>query len=145
MAEKLNEIVGIDDPEAYSLEMFKAKSDLGNIPVIELIKLDYKIFDFKDGKYGIGVMETTDVDYALNRKEEILSGLRKVKERDGLRAVYFVVVDILNSEAFVLSSDKKARELFKRLFSAEEKDGGILFVKGLVSRKKQIVPRFEKM
>ena len=145
LTKRLNEIAGIDNLEAYSLEMFKAKSDLGDMPVDELIKLDYKVFEFKDGKYGIGVMETTDVDYALKRKDEILEGLKGIKEGDDLKAVYFVVVDILNSEAFVLSSDEEAKNLFKGLFSAEEREKGVLFVKGLVSRKKQMIPRFEKM
>ncbi len=140
----LNEIVGVDDLEKFSLEMFNAKSDLGDIDVEELIKLDYKIFDFKDGKYGIGVMETTNVDYGLQRKEEISQKLAEIKKSDGLRAVYFTIVDILNEKSFTLYSDEEAKELFLKLFSAEDQEG-VLFVDKLVSRKKQIVPVFEGM
>jgi manganese-dependent inorganic pyrophosphatase len=47
MIERLNEIAGIEDLEKFSLEMFDAKSDLGDISVEELVKLDYKVFEFK--------------------------------------------------------------------------------------------------
>ena len=144
LVKKLNEIVQIEDLEKLSLEMFNAKSDLGDISVEELIKLDYKTFDFKDGKYGIGVMETTNVDYGLNRREEIFAKLAEIKEKDGLKAVYFTIVDILNEKSYTLYSDDEAKELFMKLFKAEDQDG-ILFVDKLVSRKKQIVPVFEGM
>ncbi len=142
LVEKLNEIVGLEDLEQFSLEMFKAKSDLGDISTEDLIKLDYKEFDFKDGRYGIGVMETTDINFGLNRKEEILQKLAEIKEEDNLKAVYFTIVDILNEKSYTLYSDKEAKELFTKLFSAEDQDG-VLFVDKLVSRKKQIVPVFE--
>ena len=142
LVEKLNEIVKIDNLEQFSLEMFKAKSDLGNISTEDLIKLDYKEFDFKDGRYGIGVMETTDIDFGLKRKEEIFEKLAEIKERDNLKAVYFTIVDILNEKSYTLYSDEEAKKLFTELFSAEDQDG-VLFVDKLVSRKKQIVPAFE--
>ena len=144
IVEELNKIVGIDNLEKFSLEMFNAKSNLGDIDIEKLIKLDYKIFDFKDGKYGIGVMETTNVDYGFSRKDKIIKKLKEIKEKDNLEAVYFVIVDILNEKSFTLSSGESEKELFKKLFKATEKDG-FLFVDKLVSRKKQIVPIFEQM
>ena len=144
LVENLNQIVGIDDLEKFSLDMFEAKSDLGDLSTEELIKLDYKEFDFKDGRYGIGVMETTNVDYGLSRLLEIQEKLKEIRRKENLKAVYFVIVDILRQQAYVISSDEEAERLFKRLFSAREKSG-VLFVDKLVSRKKQIVPIFEGM
>ncbi len=142
LAEKIAKIAEIEDMEALSLEMFNAKSDLGNIEVEDLIKLDYKTFTFKDGDYGIGVMETTDVDYGLDRKDEIFKKLIEIKETDNLKGVYFVIVDILNEKGYTLYSGDAEKELFTKLFKAEDQEG-ILFVDKLVSRKKQIVPVFE--
>jgi manganese-dependent inorganic pyrophosphatase len=144
LAKKLNELAQVEDLEKFSLEMFNAKSDLGDMAVEDLIKLDYKTFDLKDGKYGIGVMETTNIDYGLKRKEEIFAKLAEIKERDGLQAVYFTIVDILNEKSYTLYSDEEAKKLFEKLFKAEDQEG-ILFVDKLVSRKKQIVPVFERM
>lgn len=85
---KLNEIAKLDDLEKFSLELFNAKSDLGDMPVEEIIKLDYKVFDFGGKNYGIGVMETTNKNYGLNRKDEILAKLKEIKTTDNLAGVF---------------------------------------------------------
>jgi len=145
LADKLNDIVGIDDMEQFSLNMFNAKSDLGDISTEDLIRLDYKTFDFSDGTYGIGVMETTNVDFGLDRKDEIVTKLQEIKEKDDLKGVFFVMVDILNEKSYTLTSGADEIELFIKLFDATEGENGTLFVDKLVSRKKQIVPEFEKI
>ncbi len=144
LEEKLKTIAGVDDVEAFSLEMFNAKSDLGDIGTEDLIKLDYKVFTFKDGEYGIGVMETTNVDFGLRRKEEIAKKLKEIKEKEGLKAVYFIIVDILNEKSYTLTSGEGETALFIKLFDAKD-EHGVLFVDKLVSRKKQVVPVFENM
>ncbi|MDD2935128.1 MAG: manganese-dependent inorganic pyrophosphatase [Candidatus Pacebacteria bacterium] len=143
LVEKLNEIAEIEDLEKFSLEMFNAKSDLGDMPIEEIIKLDYKIFEFAGNKYGIGVMETTNKDYGLNRKDEITEKLKEIKTKDGLKAVFFSIVDILNEASYTLTSGNEEAELFTKIFGAVEKEGS-LFVDKLVSTKKQIVPRFQE-
>jgi len=143
IAEKLNEIAEIDDLEQYALDMFNAKSDLGDMDIESIITLDYKKFNFGGNDYAIGVMETTNPAYGLGRKDEILPKLAEIQKRDNLKGVVFSIIDILNEESFTFCSDNETTELFKELFNAEEKDGA-LFVDNLVSRKKQIVPVFEK-
>lgn len=143
MVEKLNELAGIQDLEKFSLKMFDAKSDLGDIPVEDLVRLDYKVFEFGGDNYGIGVMETTNKDYGINRKDEIVEKMKEIKEKDGLKGVFFAIIDILNEEGYALTSGDSETELFTKLFGAQNQDG-VLFVPGLVSRKKQIVPKFEE-
>ncbi|MEA3322972.1 MAG: DHHA2 domain-containing protein, partial [Patescibacteria group bacterium] len=111
----------------------------------DLIRLDYKTFDFSDGTYGIGVMETTNVDFGLDRKDEIVTKLQEIKEKDDLKGAFFVMVDILNEKSYTLTSGADEIELFTKLFDAIEDENGALFVDKLVSRKKQIVPEFEKI
>ncbi len=143
LVEKLKKISEIDDVEKFSLEMFNAKSDLGDIAAEELIKLDYKVFEFGGNEYGIGVMETTNVDFGLNKKEELIEKMKEIKEKDGLKGLFFVIVDILNEKSYTLCSGQDEKELFEELFSARD-DDGVLFADKLVSRKKQIVPAFEE-
>jgi manganese-dependent inorganic pyrophosphatase len=140
---KLNEIVKIADLEAFSMKMFDAKSDVKDLSTEEIIKLDYKEFEFGGEKYGIGVMETTNKDFGLERKEEIAEKLAEMKKRDNLKAIFLSVIDILKQESWTICSGEEERDLFKKMFKAEEKDG-VLFVPNLVSRKKEIVPVFEK-
>ncbi|MEJ2267790.1 MAG: DHH family phosphoesterase [Nanoarchaeota archaeon] len=59
IVEKLNEIAEIEDLEKYSLEMFEEKSNVDHLDIKDLVKLDYKEYEFKGKKYGVGVIETT--------------------------------------------------------------------------------------
>lgn len=143
LVEKLNEIAQIEDLEKFSLDMFDAKSDLGDISTEDLIKLDYKVFEFGEGDYGIGVMETTNKGFGLNRKDEIKEKLKEIKEKDNLKGVFFSIIDILNEESYTFTSGEQETEMFVKMFNAEEKEGA-LFVDNLVSRKKQIAPKFKE-
>lgn len=144
LAEKLSGIAGVSDVEEFSLKLFAAKSDLGDISTEDLIRLDYKEFDFGGEKYGIGVMETTNVDFGLDRKDDIIIKLQEIKESDGFKGIFFVIVDILQEKSYTLCSGEDEVALFTKLFNARDQDG-VLFVDKLVSRKKQIIPVFEKM
>lgn len=60
IARDLQQISGISNLEAFAMPMFEAKSDLGDIPILEVIQYDYKIFDMNGRKCGIGSLETTN-------------------------------------------------------------------------------------
>lgn len=142
LVEKLNEIVSIDDLEAYSMKMFDAKSDINEIETADLVRMDYKVFEFGGDNYGIGVIETTNKDFALDRKDEIVENIIRVKQEDQLKGVFLSVIDILKKESFTLCSGDEEVKLFIEMFSAEDQDG-VLYVPNMVSRKKEIVPVFE--
>jgi manganese-dependent inorganic pyrophosphatase len=142
LMERLNEIAKIEDLEAFSMEMFNAKSDVKDLSTMELVKLDYKKFDFSGHKFGIGVMETTNKDFGLERKDEILKVLSEIEENEGMDGVIFSIIDILNEEAYTLCSSDEVEKVFIEVFSSEKKEG-ILYNKGMVSRKKQTIPGLE--
>lgn len=136
----LNNYAGIDINKTAE-EMFEAKSSLVGIKASDLITKDYKVFEMSGQKIGIGVWETIKPRAVLARKKEILAAL--AKQKDGLDYIYFAVIDILKQKAhFFIVSDKEkhpAEGIFKGKVKA-----GILEVPDVVSRKKQIVPAFEK-
>ena len=144
LVEKLNEIVGIEDLEEFSMKMFDAKSDVSEISTEDLVRLDYKVFDFGGENYGIGVMETTNKDFGLERKDEILENLKKVKKMDNLKGAFLSVIDILKKESYTICSGDEEVELFKKMFDNVEDRDGVLFVDNIVSRKKEIIPVFER-
>ncbi len=143
LVRKLNEVAKIEDLEKFSLDMFNAKSDVGDISTEDLIKLDYKVFDFDKDTYGFGVMETTNKDFGLNRKESVMEKLKEIKKDGNLKGVFFSIIDILNEGSYTLSSGDEEAKLFAKTFNSENNDG-VIFVKGLVSRKKQIVPKIQE-
>jgi len=143
LVRKLNKIAGINNLEKFSLKMFDAKSDVKGLSIEELVALDYKEYDFNGRKYGLGVMETTNIKYGLKIKDEIIKRLIEVKRQNKLAGVFFSIIDILQKNGYTLCSGEKEEKLFFKLFKAEEKEGA-LFVDKIVSRKKQLVPVFEK-
>lgn len=129
------------DIEIMAEEMFAAKSDISDIKTEELITKDYKVFEMGGQKVGIGVWETVKPQTILGRKKEILEKLKE--KRDGLDYIYFAAIDILKQTAYFFLASEKEREAAKNVFGGKLKED-TLEVSGIVSRKKQIVPSFEK-
>lgn len=140
IAEYLAEDLGIADIQAFAKDMFDAKSDLGDMPVRQVLQLDYKVFSAGDKKFGYGVMETTNPAYAMKRKDEILADMKKLKEETGLVALFFSVVDIIaeSNTTFVLSETEA--DVIKNAFGTETKDSIAQLGKRL-SRKKELEPQ----
>jgi len=107
IVEELNAIARIPNIEEYAMEMFRAKSDLGDISIDELIKIDYKEFEVGGKKIGVGTVETTNPDYSLSRKDEIIAGMRRIKQQDYLAFIILSIVDILNEKDMTIVSDDK--------------------------------------
>ena len=135
--QELNEIVQIVDMEQFSLDMFVAKSDLGNIQVRDLVTLDYKVFESGGRRFGIGVVETTNPGYTIGRKQEILDDLVNLKQEQKLDMVMLSVIDILNeTNTTILSSDIDA-QIIKNVFGFDMVDN-IVDLGNRISRKKQL-------
>ena len=148
IAEYLAEDLGIDDIQAYAKAMFDAKSDLGDMPVRQILELDYKVFTGGTKQFGYGVMETTNPAYAMGRKDEIIADMQKLKSESGLDAMFFSVVDIFNLQnmTFVISDEES--KILKTVFGVDT-NNAIADLGNRVSRKKELVPQlreyFEKL
>jgi manganese-dependent inorganic pyrophosphatase len=76
-------IAGIGDIEQFAMEMFAAKSDLGDISITTLIKdIDAKEFMFDSQRALIACIETTAPDYCLSRKTQIIDTIRIIKSQE---------------------------------------------------------------
>ncbi|NVP17425.1 manganese-dependent inorganic pyrophosphatase [Candidatus Gracilibacteria bacterium] len=139
IAEKLKEITGISDLEAFAMPMFDAKSDLGDIDPIDLIKYDYKEFDFNGTKAGVGTLETTNPNYALGRKDEILKAMQTIRDNDKLDFIFLSIVDIIGEKNISIVLDGADSKVASEVFDAEVKDN-LIDLKRRLSRKKQVVP-----
>lgn len=138
IAEELKKISNIEDIEKYAMEMFNAKSDLWDIAIEDLIKYDYKEFETNWKKIGIWTLETTNPNYALWRKEEILEWMKNIKEKDNLEFIMLSIVDIINEKntTIILDEDK---EVIEKVFSIKV-ENNIADLKNRLSRKKQVMP-----
>lgn len=134
---ELEKIADFDDPEHISLEMFAAKSDLGDISVRNLITLDYKVFEANGKKFAWGSIETTNPAYALWRKEEIVNDLIALKQEAKLDFVFLSVVDILNEINTTIVATKEDELVIKAVFGVDTVDH-VANLWWRISRKKQL-------
>ena len=145
-AEFLAPVAGIEDVTSFALAMFAAKSDLGDTPAEQLLRMDYKVFPFGDPvkpqQWGIGVIETTNPAYVFGRQGELLAAMDRVKAEDSLSGVLLSVVDILNESNRTLVLSASEEKVLREAFGAETA-GQVADLGNRISRKKQIVPQLE--
>ncbi len=140
---KLSEISGIVDWQEFGMEIFKVRGAVSEMSSEAIIKNDFKDFDFKAGKFGIGQIETVDLNDFASREEELLAGLEKLKEEGGYHSIILFITDIMQegSKFLIATSDKEAMEKVLKNKLAENK----FYLPGVMSRKKQVVPMLSEV
>ena len=137
----LNEIVKLDI-NSFASEMFKAKSDISDVSTEDLLSKDYKEFNINNQKIGFGVFETVSPNSVLERKTALLEAMTAKKQADNLSMIFFCVVDIYNSNSYLLVASASEQTVAEAVFNGKTEDDTI-FLPGIVSRKKQMIPPLE--
>ncbi|NDK10185.1 manganese-dependent inorganic pyrophosphatase [Candidatus Gracilibacteria bacterium] len=140
IAAKLQKITAISNLSDFAMPMFEAKSDLGDVSAEEIITSDYKIFEAGDSNIGCGTVETTSPDNILARKEEILVGMKNIKENQKLDFIMLSIVDIIQEINTTLVLDGKDSEIIETVFDSSVINNEANLGARL-SRKKQIIPQ----
>lgn len=139
---KLAEIAGIKDVDAFALEIFKAKSDISSLTDEQIVKNDYKVFEFGQ-KTMIDQLETVEQDLVLSdKKAGLLEAMQTVKTELGVELLFVAVTDILkvNTKLLILSDAEKA--VAEAAFGGTVTDN-VLDIGPKMSRKKEIAPAIE--
>ena len=139
--EELEKIAGIDIKE-YGLEMLKAGTDLNEFSEDELINLDAKIIEKNGEKIIIAQVNTISIDDVLKRQEKLEEAINKAIEEKELSLFVFTITDILNSNSKLIVLGKKA-SVTEKAFE-KKLENNTMFLEGVVSRKKQILPNIDK-
>ncbi|WP_027179637.1 manganese-dependent inorganic pyrophosphatase [Maridesulfovibrio bastinii] len=139
--EELAKIAGVADVTALGMEMFNVKSAVAGASMNELVFRDYKDFDMSGNKIGIGQLEVVDLSVFDDIKADLYAELEKVKA-DGRHSCFLLLTDIMKegSEMLIVSDNPAVVE--KAFGVAPE--GTSVWLDGVMSRKKQVVPNFEK-
>ncbi|WP_158968983.1 manganese-dependent inorganic pyrophosphatase [Chachezhania sediminis] len=138
VAQKIADDLGVDI-EAYSTDMFAAKSDVSAFSEAELIRMDSKAYDVGDKSFRVSVLETTSPQTVLSRKAALIEAMPGVSKEDGVDDVLLFVVDILKEESTLLIPSDLTRAVAEKSFGVSV-SGDEVVLPGVVSRKKQIVP-----
>ncbi|RED65114.1 manganese-dependent inorganic pyrophosphatase [Cohnella phaseoli] len=136
-AKELAAIAGVD-ADSYGLDMLKAGADLSDKTISQLISLDAKEFQMGQAKVEIAQVNAVDVNDVLSKQAELEDALTGIINEKGLDLFLFVVTDILNNDSVGLALGKAA-DAVEEAYSVKIENNRA-FLKGVVSRKSQIVP-----
>ncbi|MCC3371722.1 manganese-dependent inorganic pyrophosphatase [Cohnella sp. REN36] len=136
-ARELAEIAGVN-ADTYGLDMLKAGANLIDKSIDELVSLDAKEFSMGSAKVEIAQVNAVDVNDVLSRQAELEDKLNGIIASKGLDLFLFVVTDILNNDSVGVALGKSAA-IVEQAYGVKL-EGNKAVLKGVVSRKSQIVP-----
>ena len=127
------------DYQKYAKEMFKAGTSLEGRTKEEILTSDMKAFPFEDKKFAVSQVFTLNFDAIYEEKEEYISLIEQMTKEKEYKFTVVAVTDILKNGSYLFFSSE-ASPILEDAFSISEIEQGV-YVDGLVSRKKQIVPK----
>jgi manganese-dependent inorganic pyrophosphatase len=138
VAEYLAKIVGVEDIENLGFEIIRAGLDFDKLKIGDFVFENCKDYFIGGKKFGIVKLSLVDVDDVSDFRTEIFGELEKLKG-DEYDFVFLMLIDITKkgSELFCIGCEKKD---ISRIFG-DSRDG---WYEGLMSRKKQVVPKLER-
>ncbi len=133
MAERMARIAGVNLKEV-GRQLFSTASGKS---VEELVSSDFKEFHIGEQNLGVGQVTCLDSMEMLGRKEEFLAVMRRMQDERHYNMVILMLTDVLleGTQLLYVGSD----EAIRNAFSAEPRDSA-LFLPGVMSRKKQVIP-----
>lgn len=134
---ELAKIAGID-PDTYGLEMLKAGTDLAGFSIQEILNIDAKEFDLNGVKAVINQVNTASIEDVMKMKADLEAGMQSVIDEKSLDLFMLLITDIVNSNSQTIALGKRA-DLVEKSYGVKLENNTAL-LKGIVSRKKQVVP-----
>ena len=103
----------------------------------ELLKTDFKQFHISGQNIAVSQITCGGTDTLKPRKEELLECMRHEKETEGYDLVLLMITDVLSEGTHLLyvGSDEVIRQAF-----SEEPQNNHIWLPGVMSRKKQLIP-----
>ncbi len=140
VAEELAQIAGINTEE-YAKAMFQAGSDFGSKSAEEIFYQDFKAFCVNGLDFGVGQISAMSQGELDEVREKLLPYLSQAMTERKIDMVFIMLTNILEENTYMICAGEGAGELITRAYHVHEEDGYYL-LKGVVSRKKQLIPMF---
>ncbi len=142
IAKKLAKIAGIKDIESFGIEIKKAKASLKGMKAKDIIFSDSKQYKFGNIKLGVGQVEVCGLEEVNARKKEIQKELENSAKKENYDLLVLMATDIIKMGSLLLFWEKE--NYIEKAFNKKPKDNTI-YLKGVISRKKQIIPPLTKL
>lgn len=125
------------DIQSYAIKMFNAACSIEGLTVKDLIYMDHKTYDVFDKHISLSQITTMDYDSLSDKKADIINIL-EAKSEAGCTIAVFYATDIVKKGSYIFYNES-AKEVLEEAYNIVDISQG-LFVEGLVSRKKQMLP-----
>ncbi len=138
-ARRLAQLAGVE-LEQYADAMFEHGGDVSGKTAEEVFNTDYKIFNSGDVRFGVG-QGSYMVESNRKASQELVGPyLPAALEKQGLDYIFYMFTDVRGASTELMMAGKGAQALVRRAFGVEVQDG-LAVLPGVVSRKKQLLPR----
>ncbi len=108
----------------------------------QAVRADFKQFNVGETQFGIGQVEVIGFDEFYGLKERLRETLRQVKQADRLHLAGLMVTDIYSETTLFLAEGKNE---LAHLMGYPQLEPHLYELKGVMSRKKQMVPHLLKV
>lgn len=141
ICKELAQIAGIEDFKAIGMEMFKVKSQVEGVPTRELVKRDFKNFDMYGHKVGVGQLEVVDLSIFDTIKDDLIADIEALRAEEDNDTVLLLLTDIMAMGSQILVATKSP-DVIEKAWDIKIENNQF-WLKGCLSRKKQIIPFLE--
>lgn len=138
VAEDLAKIAGINVEELAG-DMFRAGSNLSSKETSEIFEQDFKTFVMNDITFGVGQVNSMNKEELVELKQRLYPYMEEQLKQSGLQMLFFMLTDIVQESTELLYVGGNAQELIRDAMGVEP-SGDSFILKGVVSRKKQLIP-----
>ena len=137
-AEKLSEICGVDI-EDFAIDMFSAGSDMSSRTPNEIFNQDKKKFQVGDHSFIVAQINSMNAIELEEVKEKLVPYLEEKFDGLGVDMCFVMLTNIVKEDTELLCFGEKAKDVARSAFQLPHNPEEIV-LKGLVSRKKQLIP-----
>ncbi len=137
-AEKLSEICGVEIEE-FAIDMFSAGSDMSSRTPKEIFNQDKKKFQVGDHSFIVAQINSMNAIELEEVKEKLIPYLEEKFDGLGVDMCFVMLTNIVKEDTELLCFGEKAKDVARSAFQLPL-DLEKIVLKGLVSRKKQLIP-----
>jgi manganese-dependent inorganic pyrophosphatase len=136
-ANRLAEIAELD-VQQFGLSVLKAGASIKGMSTADIIANDIKEFQIGDYKMSIGQISVMDAEEVLSIKEQLQHDMEVLRQKENYDMVLLMVTDIIQEGTHLVFKGEPV-DLLQQAFGSNGEDG-VLYLPGVMSRKKQVVP-----
>ncbi len=142
IAKELGNISGFE-PLDWGKKLYSETNRVDKQSDEELVSEDLKEYLSGENTFAISQVETVDLAVFAERRTSLLQTMEEMCERKGYALMCLMVTNIFEDGTEMIVAGKKGN-LVEKAFQHDHVNGGI-FLQGILSRKKQVVPVIYEM